>query len=234
MISIAIIIPVLGRPQQIQPVLDSIAFATTDINHRVIFVCSPNDKTRKVCQKTDAETLVVDWKPGRADFARKINYAFGQTDEKWIFQGATDLNFHPRWANNALHVAHNTGVGVIGTNDLGNPIVKRGNHATHILFSRDYIDQYGGTYDGTGIVFSEAYSHQFVDTEFIQTAMQRGQFKPCLRSIVEHLHPHWGKGEMDDTYVKSEQDFREDSKIYGKRIREIRSMAGGRPPARRR
>lgn len=229
--TIAILVPVLGRSQQIKPLLESI-HATTGVEHRVIFVCSPGDEATKVCKKTGEETVVVPWEPGRADFARKINLVFPRVSEPWVFQGATDLKFHPQWAERALHVAEASRIGVVGTNDLGNPSVVRGKHSTHILFSRDYIERFGGTYDNTGIVFSEEYDHQFVDTEFIQTAILRRQFQPCLRSVVEHLHPHWGKGEMDDTYVKSEREFREDAKIFNNRMRQARRFAKQRPLAR--
>ncbi len=218
---IAILVPVLGRPQQIKPLLENITSAT-DLEHRVVFICSPDDKTRLICKKTKAQTIVVPWEPDRADFAKKINHAYELVEEEYLFQAATDLVFHEGWASQVVRTAAINGVGVVGTNDLGNPSVKKGGHSTHILFTRSYIDTFGGTYDNTGTVFSEAYSHQFVDTEFVQTAMLRRQFKPCLKSIVEHMHPHWGKGEMDSTYEKSELNFLEDAKIFNNRMRQIR------------
>ncbi len=232
---ISILVPVLGRPHQIEPLLDSIA-AATHSDYRVVFICSPNDETRKVCRETDADTIVVPWEPGRADFAKKINLGFRETESEWLFQAATDLKFHDGWDVRALRIGEASRIGVVGTNDLGNPTVKRGTHATHILFSREYIDTHGGTYDNTGAVFCELYDHQWVDTEFIQTATLRQQFKPSLRSIVEHMHPHWNKGEHDETYAKSERSFREDSKLYNSRIRAARILyrQNQRPTSRRR
>jgi hypothetical protein len=106
---------------------------------------------------------------------------------------------------------------VIGTNDLGNPLVKRGIHSTHTLFSRSYIDEYGGTADDTGLIFSEAYDHQWTDSEFIETARLRRMYAFSKRSIVEHMHPHWGKGEMDDTYTKALRCTNEDMKLFQRR-----------------
>lgn len=223
---IAIIVPVLGRAHQIEPLLANIAEAT-DVEYRVVFVCSPgDDEARDACIASEADTIVVEWEPGRADFAMKVNRAFRDTEEEWIFQGATDLRFHQEWASRALRTGEARRVGVVGTNDLGNPLVKRGTHSTHTLFSRAYIDQHGGTFDNSGVVFSEHYQHQFVDTEFIQTAILRKQFAPCIRSVVEHLHPHWNKGEMDETYEKATRDFREDAKIYNNRMRQARRVIG--------
>lgn len=224
---IAILVPVLGRQHQIGPLLQNIARVTA-VPYEVHFICSKGDPARKACLASEAETITVPWEADRADFARKINLAYERIEAEWYFQAATDLRFYPGWAPSALSVAKSSGAGVIGTNDLGNPTVKRGNHATHILFSRSYIEQYGGTFDGSGKVFSEVYDHQFVDTEFVQTALWRKQFKPSLRSRVEHLHPHWGKGEMDATYEKSERSFLADAKIYNQRMRRLKGLPGTR------
>lgn len=225
-----ILVPVLGRAHQIEPLLESIA-AATKVDYRVLFICSPNDPAQEVCLASEADTMTVSWEPGRADFAKKINLAYEETNDEWYFQGATDLVFHPGWDTAALQVARGGLTGVIGTNDLGNAQVKRGIHSTHTLFSRAYIEQYGGTFDGTGAVFSEEYDHQFVDTEFVQTAVLHHQFRPSLRSTVEHMHPHWAKGEMDETYEKSAREYHEDAAIYNQRMRIARQAIRG--PGRR-
>ena len=230
---IAILVPVLGRAHQIQPLIESV-HAGTESEHRIVFVCSPKDPATKVCQGSGETTIVTNWSPGPGDFAKKINLAYRKTDEPWLFQGATDLHFHEGWDTRALTVATRENVGVVGTNDLGNPLVVRGLHATHILFSREYIETYGGTFDGTGAVFSETYDHQYVDTEFIQIAKSRGQFRPCLRSIVEHLHPHWDKGEMDDTYEKAMRATRPDAALHVGRMRRYKVVAAREEAAEKR
>ena len=80
--------------------------------------------------------LVVHWEAGKADYAKKLNFAYGQSDAEWFFQGATDLIFYEGWDVQALAVAGRGRGGVVGTNDLGNPLVKRGRHSTHSLISR--------------------------------------------------------------------------------------------------
>ena len=69
--------------------------------------------------------------------------------------------------------------------------------ATHSLIRRTYIDDPGGWLDGPGIVLHEGYSHNFVDEELCGLARKRRVFRFAKNSIVEHLHPHWGKAEMD-------------------------------------
>lgn len=217
---IAILVPLLGRAHQIDPLLTNIA-AATSTPHRVVLICSPQDDTRQAARASDADTIVVPWSPGRADYARKLAAGYLATDEPWLFQGASDLVFHPNWDLAALKAAKAKGRGVVGTNDLGNPLVKRGRHSTHSLISRDYIETYGGTADGTGLIFSEAYDHQYTDNEFIETARRRKQFIFARNSIVEHLHPHWGKAETDPTYEKALRRTKQDMQLFMARRRGI-------------
>lgn len=210
---IAILVPVLGRAQQIQPLLQSIA-GTTTAEYQVVLIFSPNDEAIHAAQAVDATVLTTTWPAGHADYAKKLALGLQKTVEPWIFQGATDLVFHPNWDTEALKVARQTHAGVIGTNDLGNPLVQRGQHSTHSLISREYLDTWGGTADDSGLIFSEAYDHQWSDSEFIETARRRHQFAFARKSIVEHLHPHWGKAEMDDTYEKAHRATHADLKLF--------------------
>lgn len=218
---IDLLVPVLGRPRNAQPLVDSIR-ASTSVEHAVHFICSRGDDAEiAACRKTGANVLVYREPPGPGDFARKINWAFGVTEAEWVFQGADDIRFSPGWDRAALDLAQMRGAQVIGTNDLHNPAVKRRLHSTHTLFSRSYIEQQGGTFDGSGTVFCELYDHQFCDTEFVETARGRGVWAFCRESVVEHLHPHWGLAEMDDTYRKAFSQYGPDRQLYIERYRQI-------------
>ena len=219
--SIAVLVPMLGRPQAAIHIAESLELATT-VEHRLVFICSRRDlDVIAACEETGANVLIAPWGPGRGDFARKINWAFANTDEEFIFQGASDVFFHQEWDAQALAVAQKTKAGVIGTNDLANPSVKRGKASTHSLIRRSYIEDYGGTMDGTGAVFSETYSHQYCDVELCEVARLRGQFAFAARSIVEHRHPHWGTAPMDDTYRKGQRDTRADRALYVRRAKTL-------------
>jgi hypothetical protein len=215
---IDILIPVLDRPQNAAVVAQSVRDAT-DSTYRILFLCSPGDIGQiAACQGVDADTVVVGWEPGRADYARKINYGYSVTGRRWVFQAADDLRFYPGWDAEAFRAARTKGRMVVGTNDLHNPAVKRRRHATHLLFQRAYIEEYGGgTFDGTGTVMTEAYDHQFVDTEFVETAMIRKQWVFAERSRVEHMHPYWGLAKRDSTYDKAVREAAQDLALYKQR-----------------
>lgn len=208
-------VPVLRRPHRVAPLLESLLQATPE-DHRVLFVTSPGDTAEQdAVTSAGADLLVATWEPARGDYAKKINYAYRHTIEPFLFLGADDLRFHPGWLS-AAHAHLTDGVGVVGTNDLGNPRVLRGVHATHSLVTRDYIDQHG-TIDEPGTVLHEGYWHEYVDDEFVETAWKREAWAFAADSIVEHLHPAWGKAPMDDLYRMEPQRMRQGLRLFRNR-----------------
>ena len=211
---LVILVPVLHRPHRVRPLLDSVAAATPE-PHRVLFICSPDDHAEiAAVDQAGADRLNLDTPPGRGDYARKINAGHRATSEPILFLAADDLAFHPGWWSTARDLLDRWAV--VGTNDLGNRRVMRGEHATHSLVTRDYIDRFG-TIDQPGRVLHEGYWHNFVDDEFIGTARHRGQFTFSRRSVVEHLHPNWHKSERDDTYDRGQARFEVDRRLCNRR-----------------
>jgi len=216
-----ILVPVLGRPQSAQPLVDSI-HANTTVEHTILFLCSPGDEAgSEACFNTGERTLVVGWEPGSGDYARKINHGYAVTSNPFIFTAADDITFTPGWDTEALKVAERTGAGMVGTNDAANPLVMRGKHSTHSLFSRAYIDTVGGTFfDGPGIIYHEQYSHQWIDTESVKAAMDRGQWAFATNSVVAHHHPIYDRTvAYDDTYRKALGDASADQRLYKERLK---------------
>ena len=213
---IDVLVPVLGRPHNAEPLARSLEVTQTPF--RLLFICNHDDPAEIAACEAVGEVLIVPWSAGKADFAKKINYAFERTENEWLFQGADDIRFSPGWDHHALMVARKRERKVIGTNDLHNPLVKRAAHSTHTLFARSYIEEQGGTFDGSGTVFSEEYDHQFVDSEFCETAKRRGVWAFSKQSIVEHFHPHWGNAPDDPTYRKSARDAAGDRRLYMQRM----------------
>ena len=113
-----------------------------------------------------------------------------------------------------------TQTGVCGTNDQANDKVMRGLHSTHSLIRRAYIDECGGSLDGPGSVFTEAYSHCFCDNELVNLAISRDCFSFAENSIVRHNHPIWRTAADDATYRLGNAGFAEDQRLYRKRARE--------------
>lgn len=165
---VAVIIPVLGRPERVAPLVRSVR---TDDRCWPMFMCSPGDdaeiaEVRRHAEQGPALMHVVEWEAGQGDYARKINAAFRVAVEKgydWCLLAADDVVFHPGWLDACLRVHAATEACVVGTNDLGNSLVMQGRHATHSLVHRDYLEC--GTIDEDGKILHEGYHHNFCNTE---------------------------------------------------------------------
>jgi hypothetical protein len=158
-------------------------------------------------------------------FSEKVNMGYKTLNEKfsdrprkpWVFIVGDDVRFHAGWLDHAQAVGGDE-FHVVGTNDLGNPKVIAGDHATHFLVRRSYIDEVGASWDGPGVLAHEGYRHWFVDDEIITAAKQRGVWAMSLGSVVEHLHPAWGKAASDDIYKLGTKDSDKDRLLFEKRM----------------
>jgi hypothetical protein len=186
----------------------------------VLWLVSPDDREQQIaCMAVGGTTIEVPWPPGPADFAKKHRRGWEESSFDWYFAGADDLEFTEGWDIVALAEAESTGAKVVGTNDMANPMVKRGQHATHMMFARDYVATVGATWhDGPGIVYSEAYDHQRVDDEAVAAAKMRGVWAFAADSVVIHHHPIFDRDvPMDDTYRKALAKGQEDGRVFAHR-----------------
>lgn len=219
MIKVAILLPVLRRPQNIYPLVESI-LNTTNVSFDIVFIVSPGDyaEISELDKLKQPYLIMEDNYEGRGDYARKINAGFEEVEAEWYFTGADDIRFHANWFEEAMRTHDQTGACVVGTNDLGSPVVTSGQHATHSLVLRDYVLECG-TIDEPGKIFHEGYKHNFVDTELVQTAQWRGAWAFSRDSIVAHNHPDWRKGKTDDVYQIGKNTFRTDQQYFETRKR---------------
>jgi hypothetical protein len=208
---LVVIVPVLRRPHRVVPLLESIE-ATTPEPHRVLFMCTTGDTAEiDAVNAAGAEHIDIEYET-HGDYARKINLGYGATTEPLLFLGADDLRFHPGWLEQAVAAA-TVGVGVVGTNDLGNARVKAGRHATHSLVTRSYVDEHG-TIDEHRKILHEGYRHNFVDDELVATAKLRDAWAFAPHSIVEHQHPDWSKASRDEVYDLGQSGFTVDRRLF--------------------
>lgn len=206
---LVVLVPVLGRPHRVAPLVASIAHATPE-RHRVLFIADPTDTdTIQAVQASGAGLLIHG-----GSWARKINAGVRATTEPLIFLGADDLEFHPGWLE-AAAARLEGGVRVVGVNDLGHRRVRGGKHATHFLVARDYVER--GSIDDPGRLIHEGYAHNFCDDEFVATAKRRGVIAFATDAVVEHLHPDFDRAPDDDTYRLGRSRMDADRRLYRRR-----------------
>lgn len=140
---IAVIIPTYGRADRLARVAANIA-ENTETAHRVVFAVEVDDTASiDVAAELDVDVVVNERK---ANYSGAITTAYLATPAEHVFAGADDLNFHPGWDIPALALMDDWTM-VVGTNDLLNPYVTAGLHATHYLVDRRYLDEVGGVVD---------------------------------------------------------------------------------------
>lgn len=215
---VAVVVPVLSRPENVKSLVDSLR-ASSGLAE-AYFVCDADDAAEQAAVLA-AGGQVITFKGDRpGTFAEKANLGYDRTVEPWLFLCGDDVRFYPGWYDQAISVASQFGANVVGTNDLGNPRVLRGEHATHMLVRRSYVDEVGASWDGPGVLCHEGYRHWYVDDEIVTAAKQRGVWQMALGSVVEHLHPRWGKAQVDDVYRIGQESTARDRDLFQRRAKE--------------
>ncbi|MEX5637406.1 hypothetical protein [Parafrankia sp. FMc2] len=217
---LTVLVPMLGRTHRVRPLLDSIRATVPDAE--VLWLCTPTDREvlaelhRLAMARPMDDSTVVEVPFAKGDYARKINEGYRRTSRPLLFLAACDLKFHPGWYQ-AARAQLTTGIGVVGTNDLGSPRVTAGEHATHSLVTRVYADRPGATADRAGEVLHEGYWHEFVDDELVQVARVRGAWAFAADSHVEHLHPDYDKAPSDALYRRRRPRMRQGAALFRQR-----------------
>jgi hypothetical protein len=210
--SIAVIVPVIHRPESAAPFMTS--FRASKANATVYAVAHVDDTETAQAWRDEGVTVLL----GTATLMPpKINAGYRQTTEPWILMGADDIRFHPGWDTAALTAAGDR-YHVVGTNDLAHPHVLAGLHTTHPMLRRTYVDHPGACWDSPGVIEHEGYNHQYADDEIVMVARQRDVWVMAFDSHVEHLHPSWGKAQSDAVYVAGAQHFDHDRAEFERRV----------------
>lgn len=187
MVSLVIVIPTRGRHHRLAQLAQE--FAANTPPHRMLFVVDLDDvRTQQTARNLGTVVKV----PSRCGYPTAVNAGIAASMEPYILVGADDIRPHRGWFERAKSHCSDE-VGFVSLNDLGNEDVMAGIHATIPLVSRWYIDKYGPLYD-------EAFYHNGCDRDASFKAQDRGAFAYAPDAIVEHLHPNYGKAELDDTY----------------------------------
>lgn len=206
------LVPVLGRPENAQPLVASLR-ASTHRAHEIVFIATAGDHEQfDACVATRCRTIIATWEPEH-DYPRKMNEAFRLTNSDWVLLGSDDITFERGW-DDALERAAASGKRVLGTDDRANRLVKRGVFSTHTLVARSYVEEHGGCLEGPGFLVSEAYDHNFVDRELACLAKARDEWLFVPQAVIRHRHPAFGSARQDATYEKGRDTFWEDQLLF--------------------
>lgn len=210
--AVTIIVPVLGRPQNAAPFMASLRASG--------FIGPP----LVMAQAFDTETIAA-WENAGAivglsehrSFASKVNLGTRKSASTWILPVGDDVVFWPGWLP-AARTAAGDRYHLVATNDLGNPQVLAGEHATHPLIRRSWIETSGASWDGPGTVAHEGYGHGWVDAEWTAKARAEDVFVYAPDAVIEHCHPTWGRGARDHVYELGMSTYDDDRRLFEARL----------------
>lgn len=239
MTELAVLVPVLNRPQNVAPLVESFLAGCPE-NSVLGVETSRGDDAEinewvRVVDKTGLgragrfSMISVD-PPGT--WPQKINahvelLTANQSplyEAEWVLCAADDIRFTEGWWDATLRLRQLASVGVIGTNDskdgTGNPRVAAGEHTCHPLIRASYIQAHG-TIDESGKAVHDGYAHSFVDDELVLTAKMRNAWAFCPEAVIEHIHPWWTQRpeDWDATYEKGQSTFQTDRAVFAERVK---------------
>jgi GT2 family glycosyltransferase len=215
--NIAVIVPVLRRPQNVAPLVES--FEATSRTSHLYFVADHDDVDELwAIYNTDHTPIINHSNVGT--FAVKCNLGYRETydsNEPWLLFIGDDVHFHDGWEEGAFR--EDDGSSFISTNDLSNKAVMEGRHATHPIIRRQWLDEHGASWDGPGTVTHQGYRHWYVDNEWTTVAQQAGEFRFAPDCKIEHMHPIYKKGADDAIYRLGQSHSKHDGELWKARIR---------------
>ena len=215
--TVAILIPTLGRADVLAPLVESFRVTTPPDFYRLYFVVDRDDAAthQSLAEFEGDPDVQVDVCDGT--YPVKI-YAgcWLSAGEDLVLPTADDIVPHLGWYEAALK-HFEAGADVVGTNDLS-PATREGRMVTMPIVRRSYTEDPGAAWDEHRSVFHRGYHHNFVDRELWELACHRGVavFEP--ESVIEHRHHGWGTREADETDAKgNQQGWEQDKALFEKR-----------------
>jgi glycosyltransferase involved in cell wall biosynthesis len=237
MMPVTVVVPVLRRPQNAGAFMASIAEGVSPDTSPppVIAVANVDDeRTAQAWRRAGAKVIRFAGQPG--SFGQKANYAARWptvAKSEWMFLVGDDVAFHRGWLEEALRDLRPETC-MVGVSEIPPDAVmdrrrispgyeatlRSAEHTNHMLIRMDYIRERGASWDGPGTVCGP-YRHWFTNNELTMVARMRGVWEARPKSIVEHLHPYFGRGEMDEVYRVGELNAQADGELWMERVRKF-------------
>lgn len=223
---LAIIVPVHHRPENAAPFIASLG-GTVPVDHLFVLT-SPGDHDTRIAWLEAGAVNVWESQQGES-FPAKVQTAYDcllldDAVPEWYLLLGDDVRFHEGWYEAFLEAAKDPEAGLISSNDMGNPYVMFGTHATHPFISTKYVEEQGASWDGPGHICHTGYRHWWVDEEWSVKARHDGVFRYAPNCKIEHFHPTWGKGQQDETYAIGWKHGADDADLYQRRHEHAKSQ----------
>lgn len=204
--TIDILVPTYKRPDSLQRLADNI-HANTKSSFMLWFGVEEDDKASfDAAIKTEANVAVNRYTPG---YSNTIQTLYELSQGKFIIHANDDFDFHKDWDVEPLKLFKDPKIMVVGLKQTEGDV-----HGSAIsIFRRKYIEEMSGVIDMPNRVFYP-YHHNYVDTEFTETAQYRKVWVQCEPRVITHMHPGFTGLPADETYNKNAETSGLDRMTY--------------------
>lgn len=206
--------PTYGRAHKLQAVATNIEQATKT-PFKLYWGVEPDDLESIEAAKATGHTVVVN--KGNKGYSDTVQTMYEQADEPIFFCANDDFFFPDGWDVRPIeNLSNNPETMVLGVHD-GNPKTR---YYTVMFIRRLYIEEQSGVVDMPNRVFYP-YQHNYQDTEFSETAANRGVWDRLEGPCIHHLNPGlshvFGDIQNDPTYDKNNATAGADARTYDNR-----------------
>ncbi len=210
-----IYLPTYKRPHKLQTIATNIE-KTTKHPFTLYFGLEKDDKAGiKAAKATGHKVIINKYEPS---YSNAVQSMYEASKGKYWFYSNDDFIHLDNWDERPIEQLENDPeLMVVGCHD-GNPDTR---FYTISMVRREYIEKMSGVVDMPNRCFYP-YGHNFIDTEFSETAISRGVWGSCGAPCVEHHNPGlahiFGEIEHDETYEKNNSTSNADSVTYHDRL----------------
>lgn len=203
---LAIFLPTYKRPKDLLRVATNLADNTKSRYTLYFGVEGDDNKSFIAAEATGAEVVLNLYSPG---YANTIQSIYEASREPFFIHANDDFEFHKNWDEVPLSMFDRAELMVVGMKQT-----EGDTHGSAIsMVRRRYIEDMSGVIDMPKRVFYP-YNHNYVDTEFTETAQFRNVWAQCDPRVITHMHPGFTGGEKDATYLKNEATVNLDQTTY--------------------
>lgn len=205
---IDIFVPTYKRPHELAKLAQNVRENTK--NEYVLWFGVEKDDAQSLKAAEGLGAVVVNkYEPG---YSNTIQSIYEESFSPFIIHANDDFEFHKDWDVTPLAMFERPEVMVVGLKQT-----EGDNHGSAIsMFRRKYIEEQSGVIDMPNRVFYP-YNHNFVDTEFTQTAQKRGVWVKCDLQVINHKHPGFTGAEKDEVHKKNDETAPLDERTFDSR-----------------
>lgn len=209
MAKLAIYLPTYYRPHTLAGVAKNIEENTKSSFTLYFGIEKEDQESITAAMATGHRVIVNKYEPG---YSNTIQSMYENSKEPFWIHANDDFYFEKNWDEDPLSMFERKDLMVIGLRQTESDTVG----SAISMARRKYIEKMSGVMDMPNRVFYP-YNHNFIDTEFTQTAQNRGVWAKCDKLVINHMHPGFTGKERDATYLKNEATSGDDMKTFESR-----------------